>query len=311
MSRHGDKFQRMRIFVTLVKEGSFAKAAQRLQLKSPTVSKALQLLERELNTQLLIRSTRSMSLTDTGKRYFEKAQFIINELTELEDQTRQAGGTPRGRLKITTPVAIGEHLLSPLMPKFMKLYPEMEVELDLSNDWRDLKRDGYDVAIRAKKTGADLGLYCIPIRPLISILVASPEYLETCELPTHPEQLKDHSVILHRGGNHLFNHWTFVNNNEAHNQEQIPFVFDAQSRYISNHIPVSIEAAQQGLGILNTYSIFVTKSLQDGSLLHLLDNYQQPVVDRFVFYHQKRALSAKLDVFLTFLEEEIGIVKTD
>lgn len=300
MSRHGDKFQRMRIFVTLVKEGSFAKAAAKLGLKSPTVSKSLQLLEEELNTQLLIRSTRSMSLTDVGRSYFEKAQFILDELSELEDETRQAQGTPSGKLRVTTPVALGEHLLGPLMPKFMKRYPEIEVELDLSNQWRNLKQDGYDLGIRNRKPGVDLGLYCLPIRPLLPTLVASPEYLKANGHPTHPTHLKDHKIILHKGGDRLFNRWSFTN------QANETFEFVAKSRYISNHIPVSIEAALQGLGIVNTYSVYVKDALADGRLIHLLSDYQQPDLDRCAFYHQKRALSPKLDVFLTFLEEEIG-----
>ncbi|KZM43867.1 hypothetical protein OA91_10575 [Marinomonas sp. SBI8L] len=303
MSRHGDKFQRMRIFVTLVKAGSFAKAAERLQIKSPTVSKAIQLLEKELQTQLVVRSTRTMSLTDTGQRYYDKAEFILNELDELENETKQAQGTPKGKLMVTTPVSLGLHLLAPLMPKFMKLYPELEVELDLSNHWRDLKRDGYDVAIRSKKPGADLGLYCLPIKPLLPILVASPEYLEANGTPTYPQELKAHSVILHKGGDRLFNQWKFSN------PEKGEFAFEVQSRYISNHIPVSIEGALQGLGILNTYSVYVEEALKDGALIQLLADFEQPDIDRFAFYHQKRALSPKLDAFLSFLEEEIGMEK--
>ena len=300
MSRHGDKFQRMRIFVTLVKAGSFAKAAERLQLKSPTVSKAIQLLEQDLQTQLVIRSTRTMSLTDTGQRYFDKAEFILNELEELENDTKQAQGTPRGKLKLTAPVSLGQHLLAPIIPKFMKRYPEIEVELDLSNHWRDLKRDGYDLGIRSKKPGADLGLYCLPIKPLLPILVASPTYLRANGTPTHPEELKAHSVILHKGGDKLFNQWKFSHPDLG------KFAFEASSRYISNHIPVSIEAALQGLGVLNTYSVYVEEALNKGGLVQLLPDFEQPDIDRFAFYHQKRALSPKLDAFLNFLEEEIG-----
>jgi len=301
MSRHGDKFQRMRIFVTLVKAGSFAKAAERLQLKSPTVSKAIQLLEQDLQTQLVIRSTRTMSLTDTGQRYFDKAEFILNELEELENDTKQAQGTPRGKLKLTAPVSLGQHLLAPIIPKFMKRYPEIEVELDLSNHWRDLKRDGYDLGIRSKKPGADLGLYCLPIKPLLPILVASPTYLSVNGTPTHPDELKAHSVILHKGGDKLFNQWKFSHPDLG------KFAFEASSRYISNHIPVSIEAALQGLGVLNTYSVYVEEALNKGDLVQLLPDFEQPDIDRFAFYHQKRALSPKLDAFLNFLEEEIGV----
>ena len=301
MSRHGDKFQRMRIFVTLVKAGSFAKAAEHLQLKSPTVSKAIQLLEQDLQTQLVIRSTRTMSLTDTGQRYFDKAEFILNELEELENDTKQAQGTPRGKLKLTAPVSLGQHLLAPIIPKFMKRYPEIEVELDLSNHWRDLKRDGYDLGIRSKKPGADLGLYCLPIKPLLPILVASPTYLSVNGTPKHPDELKAHSVILHKGGDKLFNQWKFSHPDLG------KFAFEASSRYISNHIPVSIEAALQGLGVLNTYSVYVEEALNKGDLVQLLPDFEQPDIDRFAFYHQKRALSPKLDAFLNFLEEEIGV----
>ncbi|WP_196161222.1 LysR family transcriptional regulator [Reinekea sp. G2M2-21] len=301
MSRTGDKFQRLRIFVTLVKEGSFAGAAARLQLKSPTISKALQLLEEELNTQLIVRSTRSMHLTEPGERYFQKASYLINELDELDNETRQFSGTPRGRLRVTAPVALGEHVLGPLLPKFLQQYPDIQLELDVSNDIKDMKKEGFDVAIRAKKSGTDLGLFCIPIRSLTPTLVASPTYLAQFGTPTHPDHLSKHQFVLHRGGKKLFNRWRF----QRHEEPEL--FFEATSRYVSNHISLAIEAALQGMGIINTYLFYVEDALTDGRLVRLLPDFQQPDINRYAFYHQRRQLSPKLDVFLRFLEQEIGL----
>jgi len=300
MSKTADKLQRMRIFVAVVNEGSFVKAAASLELKAPTVSKAIQLLENDMRTRLLIRTTPSVMVTDIGQRYYEKARFILNAVDDLENETRQAGGSARGKLKITAPVSFGEHVLGPLIPQFLKMYPDVEIELDLTGDKRDLKRDGFDIGIRNGMSDKLQDFYYLPFRSLKPTLAASPSYLSENGSLTHPEQLANHQIVVLRAGSRLYNRWTFKKEGEN------DFRFDASGRYVCNHIQNGIEAAIQGLGIVNTYAFYIEKMLENGQLIKLLPDYQQPDVLRFAYYHQKRTLSPKLDVFLTFLEERIG-----
>ncbi len=300
MSKTADKLQRMRIFVAVVNEGSFVKAAASLELKAPTVSKAIQLLEDDMKARLLLRTTRSVMVTDIGQRYYEKARFILNEVDELENETRQAGGSARGKLKITAPVPFGEHVLGPLIPQFLKMYPDIEIELDLTGDKRDLKRDGFDIGIRNGMSEQLQDFYYLPFRSLKPTLVASPSYLSEHGNLTDPTQLANHEIIVLRAGSRLFNRWTFQKEGED------DFRFNASGRYVCNHIQNGIEAAVQGLGIVNTYAFYIEKMIENGQLVKLLPNYNQPDVLRFAFYHQKRTLSPKLDVFLMFLEERLG-----
>lgn len=301
MAKNSDKLQRLRIFTTVVTEGSFSKAANKLGLAAPSVTKAVQLLEADINTRLLVRTTRSVMVTELGQRYFERACRILLDLEELDNEARQAEGVPRGKLRVTAPVAFGEHVLGPLIPQFLKEYPEILLELDLSGDVRDLKRDGFDVGIRNGRPGNDLGFYYLPIRTLTPTLVASPDYLEKMGQPLTPAQLHGHQFVIHRGGRKLFNRWSFI----KPGQEAVKF--EASSRYVCNHIQNSIEAAIQGLGILNTYAFYIESALEQGDLVRLLPDYQQPDIERFAYYHQKRTLSAKLDAFLSFLDARIGL----
>jgi DNA-binding transcriptional LysR family regulator len=300
MSKTADKLQRMRIFVAVVNEGSFVKAAASLELKAPTVSKAIQLLEEDMRARLIIRTTRTVNVTDIGQRYYEKAKFILNEVDELEDETRQAGGSARGKLKISAPVSFGEHVLGPLIPEFLKLFPEIEIELDLTGDMRDLKRDGYDIGIRNGMSDQLQDFYYLPFRSLTPTVVASPSYIAEYGSPTKPEQLAEHEVVVLRAGSRLFNRWTFKREGES------DYRFHANGRYVCNHIQNGIEAAVQGLGIVNTYAFYIEALLKRGKLVRLLPDYQQPDVQRYAYYHQKRTLSPKLDEFLTFMEQRLG-----
>jgi DNA-binding transcriptional LysR family regulator len=300
MAKSSDKLQKLRIFIAVVEQQSFVRAAQLLNLTPPTVSKAIQMLEAELNAQLLVRTTRSVAVTETGQRYFERALQILQDLEELDSEITDSHGVARGQLKITAPVAFGEHVLGPLMPEFLLQYPEVTVELDLTGDIRHLKRDGFDIGFRNGRIGQVQDFYYVPIRSLTPTLVASPKYLKKKGTPTHPNELAGHEFVLHRGGNRLFNRWTLISKSDEE------FFFESKGRYVCNHIQNSITAAEMGLGILNTYAFYVEDAIREGKLIRLLPDYHQPDIERFAYYHQKRSLSAKVDAFLSFIETRIG-----
>lgn len=302
MAKSSDKLQRLRIFTAVVQHRSFVAAASALGLTPPTVSRAVQLLESNLKARLLVRTTRSVNVTEIGQRYYQRAVQILQDLDELDTETLQAEGTARGQLKITAPVSFGEHVLGPLIPEFLQRYPEVSIELDLTGDVRDLKRDGFDVGFRNGRLGQVDDFYYLPIRSLAPTLVASPAYLSKHGTPKSPADLEGHQFVVHRGGRKLFNRWTLIHEN---GEEAF---FEAHSRYVCNHIQNSIEAAIQGLGILNTYAFYVEDAVEDDRLQLLLPEYHQPDIQRFAYYHQKRSLSAKVDAFLTFIEQRLGQV---
>lgn len=300
MAKSSDKLQRLRIYTSVIEHKSFAKAANALNLTPPTVSRAVQLLEEELGVQMLVRTTRSVSVTEAGERYFQRAQQILQDLEDIDSEIKESKGIARGNLKITAPVSFGEHVLGPLIPEFLMQYPEITVELDLSGDVRHLKRDGFDIGFRNGRIGHVENFYYLPIRSLTPTLIASPAYLKEKGTPTHPDELNGHEFVLHRGGNRLFNRWTLIN------EDQEEFFFESSGRYVCNHIQNSIDAALMGLGILNTYAFYVEQHVREGKLVHLLPEYYQPDIERFAYYQTKRSLSAKVDAFLSFIENRIG-----
>ena len=163
----------------------------------------------------------------------------------------------------------------------------------------ELRGQGFDVGIRALRKLNNSDYFYIPLRSLSPKLVASPDYLASRPAINSPEDLQGHEFIVHQGAHQLFNRWQLSKGNET-------FQFQAKGRYVANHIHVSIEAAMQGLGILNTYSHYVADKIERHDLEEVLPDYTQSDVVRFAFYHQRRSFSRKLDVFLTFLEQNLG-----
>ncbi len=294
MRRTTDKYHLMESFCSVVEQRSFTKAAQRLCIPSSSISKNIRQLESELGQRLLIRTTRSMSLTDIGDVYYTKGKELLRAWNELNNDIIDLSNTPNGLLRISLPKTIGQYIFSPLINDFISRYPKVKVELDFSHHSVNLVEDQYDIAIRTWKHLPDSSLYKIDLIELQPILIASPVYIKNYGSPKSINALNSHKLLSFQRADKRVNKW-LIDGKEI----------SLSSHYTSNDYDNLIQACKKGLGITNMYSIFVTSAINCGELIPILPSTEQQISHLSVFYKQSRDTSYKLNCFLEFLEEHI------
>lgn len=292
-----DRLIGMEVFVRAVECGSFSAAADAMQMSSQLVGKHVQKLEQHLGVQLLHRSTRRQSLTDFGRVFYERAKIILAEVETAESMAAETRAVPAGRLRVNAPVSFGMRTLSPLLPIFMKLYPEVSVELTLANRAVDLIDEGYDAVFRVGEL-SDSGLIARRLSPYRLVLCAAPSYLAKAPPLTSPQGLIGHECL---GFSHtaLRTHWTF---DGPDGRQVIPIT----SRLVADHGEPLLCAALEGLGIMLQPLELVREHLADGQLVELLPDYVVPCRPLHILYAPDRRLTPKLRSFLDFAVENFG-----
>jgi DNA-binding transcriptional LysR family regulator len=197
----------MALFVKIVESGSLSAAGRLLGLPKATVSRQLALLEQRMGAPLLLRSTRALSLTDIGRRYFERVRPIVRDAELAQFQALSERATPSGTLRIAAPVAYGQHVLAPKLFSFQRQYPAVRLDLRLGDELVNIIADGFDLAIRLGRLG-DSGLLRRRLERIDMWLVASPDYLERAGIPQTVAELANHRGILTRTD---LDHWTIDN----------------------------------------------------------------------------------------------------
>jgi DNA-binding transcriptional LysR family regulator len=292
-----DRLKGMAVFVKAVEYGSFSRAADEMQMSSQLVGKHVQKLEQHLGVQLLHRSTRRQSLTDFGRVFYERAKIILSEVETAESMAAETRAVPSGRLRINAPVSFGMRTLSPCLPSYLKMYPEISVELALANRAVDLIEEGYDVVFRVGEL-TDSGLIARQLAPYRLILCAAPAYLEKQETLTSPWDLRNHECL---GFSHteLRTHWTF---NGPGGKDVVP----VRSRLMVDHGEPLLCAALDGLGIMLQPYELVKDHLADGSLVEVLPQYSAPTRPLHILYAPDRRLTPKLRSFIDFAVQNFG-----
>src|SRR3982075_2620949 len=191
-----DTLLSMKVFRQVVESGSFVGAAGRLSLSTAMTSKRLMLLEKHLGTRLLNRSTHSLSLTESGKLFFERCKVILEEIEEAESAVGAVSGVPRGTLRVTAPAWGATRQVGGLVAAYRQRYPEVVVDLSFEDRFVDLIEEGYDLAIRATSDPPPAGLIARPLRPVPFVIAASKEYLQRCGVPQTPEDLAQHDCLM-------------------------------------------------------------------------------------------------------------------
>ncbi|WLT36970.1 LysR family transcriptional regulator [Synechocystis sp. B12] len=192
-----DKLESIYAFTQVVREGSFAAAARKMNLGRSTVNKMVIALENELKVQLLHRSTRKVTPTPTGIAFYEKSVQILADLEEAELSVSQLHGEPKGLLRINAPMTFGTMYVAPLVAKFMALHSQVEVQLTLEDRFVDAIAEGYDLLIRIAQPLESASLICQPLFQTKLLLCASPEYLAVRGMPQSPEDLQHHNCLLY------------------------------------------------------------------------------------------------------------------
>ncbi len=292
-----DIFQAMRVFVRVVDTGSFTAAAQALGYSTAQASRLLSELETSLQARLLQRSTRRLALTEVGTRYLERCRVILGE---VEDANAEAGGAhliPRGHLRVQSTTGIGIQLLAPLVAKYAELYPQVNVDLTLSQRQPDLLEEGHDVVITLSANLPDSELVGQQLGAIYSVISAAPSYLEKYGVPQTPDDLDNHRC-LHLIDPLFTDSWTF-------RDEKGEQLIRPREIFRVNVAEAMAQAAEAGLGVCLMPDYVAVGSYQRGSLVRLLPNYRLHEKSIYALYPSRRFLDAKVKTWVEFLKEEI------
>ncbi|MCY1294424.1 HTH-type transcriptional regulator DmlR [compost metagenome] len=287
-------FEDMRVFVVIVETESFSAAARRLNIARSVVSRRMNALEEHLECRLFNRTTRRLSLTETGLDYYERARRILQELAEAEEATRSLHTGLKGRLRLAAPMSFGLKYLAPAINAFMREHPALDIELDLSDQYVDLVNEGYDLTVRIGRL-ADSTLLAREIGPCPHAVCASPAYLAEHGRPQRPEELRQHQCLSYRGRANA-SQWQFRVDGEW---QLVTF----KPRLLANNGDVLVKSAVDGLGIVSLPRFLLEEALAKGELEEVLADY--PLADSQIYAvcPPGRPLPGKVRAFIDFLVE--------
>lgn len=297
MKNERSSFSAMAAFIASVEEGSFSAAAVKLGLTPSGVSKLIARLEERLRVRLIQRTTRRMQLTQVGTAYFERARRIFEELDALESEIESRDDTPRGTLRVTAPTLLGHVRVLPLLLSFQEAFPEVKVELLLSDRVLDLVDDSVDVAIRMTAS-PPLSLVAKKLDDDVRVLCASPAYLARRGHPSRPRDLADHDCIIFVVGG-ASDTWRLKA--DAHSDDVE--VVSVRGRFQSNNTPSLSEAALAGFGIVNLPRYLVDGDLQSGRLVAVLDGFVPIERCIYALYAPTPFTPARIRAFVKHLAE--------
>lgn len=279
-------------FAVLLEAGSFTRAAERLGCSKGQLSKRMRQLEQGLGATLLHRTTRRLDLTAAGAALLPEAQALLAQATRARQAVQRLQEDISGRVRITVPVSLGETFFDALLLEFTRRYPEVRVELDLSNSYRDLVTEGYDLGVRSGPH-LDERLVARPLFSLEEITCAAPAYLARHGEPQAPADLAGHQCLLntHYAG---FEEWLY------HRQRQLERVSVA-GNLASNHYSLLKKAALSGAGIARLPSYMLHDELADGRLQWLLRGYQTRQSPVFLVHPYQGGLPRRTQVLMDYL----------
>jgi DNA-binding transcriptional LysR family regulator len=291
-----NQLEDMQIFVSTVDAQSFTAAADKLGLSKQFISRRIMTLEERLGARLLIRTTRKLSVTDTGRAYYERALKIIDEVNDAEQLVSSQNISPRGTLRISAPMSFGTLHLGPAIARFMTQCPDVRIELDLSDRFVDIVGEGYDMAIRIGHL-ADSSLVARQIAPAQIVACASPAYLKQRGKPSSPAELKDHDCLLYGHSRNV--EWVFADKGK-------PLHVPVKGRLRANNGELACTAAIEGLGIILLPTFIVGAALRSKQLVTVLDAYAPPPLTIYAVYPQHRQASLAVKAFADFLRNTFG-----
>jgi DNA-binding transcriptional LysR family regulator len=292
-----DRLGAMEMFVRIVETGSFSAVARELGTTQPTISKQLTALERQLKTRLLNRSTRSVSLTEAGTAYYERCKRIIDEVQDAEGALGHLQSSLSGTLHVNASIALGQIFLTPLILEFQAQYPELVVELTLNDRYIDLVEEGVDVAVRIGRL-PDSNLVARRLGSTRRTLVATPAYLARNGVPLVPQDLARHNCVLYAYLS-TGNEWSFKG---ADGEIRVR----VNGSFKANNGHAIREALLAGAGIALMPDWLIHDQVERGELIALLPEYAAPPLDINAVYPFGRHVSAKVRVFIDFLQQKFN-----
>lgn len=294
-----DKFESLRAFVQVVDAGGFAAASRKMGLSRSAVNKLVMNLEDALGVQLLQRTTRKVTPTPTGLAFYDRSIAILADLEEAELAAKQLQTEPKGQLRINAPMTFGTRYLSPIIARFLQQYPDLHMELSLSDRFIDPIDEGFDITVRIAKPSVSSSLVVHEMRPDPVILCAAPQYLDQRGTPTIPGDLTHHACLAY---GHLATdkQWILVSAEEEHK-------ITVKGPLCANNGEVLKDAAVEGLGVTLLPRFIVDTDLERGRLQHIMTDYAAPSISVCVLYPVNRHLSTKIRLFVEYMSTQLMV----
>jgi len=287
------------VLLRVVRAGSFRSAATQLGMPKTSVSRKVAELEEYLGAQLLQRTTRTLSLTDAGAAFLERAEGAIEQVEAAEHAVSELQRAPRGRLRVTATVAFGQALLAPLLADFLHAYPEVQVTLHLTDRQVDLVAERFDVAVRVGAL-ADSSLVAHRVGGSVVRLFASPRYLEAHGTPRRPLDLARHNCLLiAKAGLAPRATWPLGKGKRVRE-------VSVAGRLVVDDFIVLREAAVRGLGIARLPEVHAREALQSGALVSVLDAYAPPEMPMHLVHLGGRHLPPRTRALIEFLRPRLA-----
>lgn len=290
-----DKFEAMRVFCAVVEAGGFASAADQMGLSTSAVSRHVAQLEEHLKVRLLNRTTRRMSTTDEGFAYFERCTQLLADLEETESSVSGVAQHPRGRLRLTAPIALATLRLAPAFAAFTRAYPEVTLDLVLSDNIADFAEEGLDMAIRVGRVGSE-NLVARHIGDTTLLIAAAPSYLARAGTPLAPKDLERHACLT----------YTYAaNGNQAQfeGDDGEPVNIRIAGPINANNGMLLAELAVAGAGIVFGPCFILQPLIERGQLVRLLADQSIRRLPIHAVYPTRRHLSAKVQTMTRFLAD--------
>lgn len=293
-----DRFQELRAFIAVVEAGGFTAAARRIGETQPAVSKAVSGLERRLGTTLFHRSTRSVTLTDQGQRYYARTKPLLEEMEEADNELARRSLAVSGVVRIATSYTLGRLHVLPLLPELLSQNPGLKIDMILSDLARDMVEDGIDLAIRGGRVDQpDAVVRRIAGTPLVC--VGSRRYFEERGLPTAPDHLRNHNCLIY-GGHADASHWEFVGPGG-------PLKVAVRGNLSSNSLETIRAAVLDGLGIGLLAKVTMWDELENPEVVTVLGDYLNDVRDISLVWPERRFVPARVRTATEFFAAAIPL----
>ena len=290
-----DRIDLFRIFTRVVECASFTRAADTLGVPRSSVSAAIQELEGRVGARLLHRTTRKVSPTQDGVAFYERCQRVIADVEDTENLFRQTSAQPSGKLRVDVPGRIGRLIIAPALPEFLALYPQINVDLGVTDRAVNLVEDSVDCVLRVGPLG-DSSLIAKPIGKLSLINVASPAYLARHGMPQSPHDLGDHWAVNYGSpSSGRVEHWEWI-------EDDVLRTLPLRGRVTVNNAEAYIACCLAGIGLIQIPAYDVRRHLEAGELVEIMPHHRAEPMPMTLLYPHRQHLSRRLQVFADWLE---------
>lgn len=285
------------LFIKIAEMGSITEAARQFELTTPAVSSSLRRLEKQLDVQLFIRTTRQLRITSEGEQFLFHCRQALDSLEQGKIAVHYMQGKISGTLRLSVSSDLGRNIILPWIDEFADLHPSLSIDLNVGYSLSDFFMDQVDVALRYEKP-EDSTMVSFHIKTVDRITCASPDYIAMFGEPLQPNDLKNHHCLLHRRDGRLLSHWQYVDKSQN-------YKIKVMSNKVSNDTDIVKRWAISGKGIAYRSKIDISEDLRNGKLIQLLANYQSPSVELHLICPSRKQVTPAVIAFRELLRERL------